>query len=50
MSKKDNKNKKNENNMEKYGEFIPTLYTWTGLEKQKKIAKKLENITNKPDK
>ncbi len=31
----------------KYGEFIPTFYTWVGLEEQKEIAERLENITKK---
>lgn len=29
----------------KYGEFIPTYYAWVGLEKQKEIVERLENIT-----
>ena len=29
----------------KYGEFISSYFAWIGLEKQKKIAKELEEIT-----
>ncbi len=31
----------------KYGEFIPSYFTWLTLEKQKEIAEKLSNITKK---
>lgn len=31
----------------KYGEFIPTFYTWIGLEEQKEVVERLENISNK---
>lgn len=34
----------------KYGEFIPTYYTWVGLDEQKQIVERLENITNKEQK
>lgn len=29
----------------KYGEFIPTYYSWIGLDEQKEIVEKLEKIT-----
>lgn len=29
----------------KYGEFIPTYFSWIGLEEQKKRVERLENIT-----
>ncbi len=28
-----------------YGEFIPSFYTWVGLDEQKEIVERLENIT-----
>lgn len=31
----------------KYGEFIPSYFAWLTLEKQKKIANKLSDITKK---
>lgn len=31
----------------KYGEFISSYFVWIPLEKQKKRAKELENITKK---
>ena len=31
----------------KYGEFISSYFAWITLEKQKKEAKKLENMTKK---
>lgn len=33
-----------------YGEFIPSYYGWIDLDEQKKIAKKLAKITEKPKK
>lgn len=32
-------------NTTKYGEFIPSFYTWVGLDEQKEIVEKLENMT-----
>lgn len=37
----------NEEEKTKYGEFIPSYFAWLTLEKQKKIADKLSNITKK---
>lgn len=31
----------------KYGEFVSSYFAWLTLDRQKKIAKKLENITKK---
>lgn len=39
--------KKSRKNVTKYGEFIPSYYAWIGLDEQKEIANRLENITNK---
>ena len=33
--------------LEKNGEFIPSFYNWMDLDKQKKIAEKLANMTKK---
>ncbi|MBR3133447.1 MAG: hypothetical protein IKG42_05220 [Clostridia bacterium] len=33
-----------------YGEFVPSFDHWVTPDEQKKIAKKLENITKKPKK
>jgi len=41
---------KSKKKVTKYGEFIPTFDKWIGLEEQKEIVEKLENITNKKDK
>ena len=41
---------KTKKSVTKYGEFIPTFHQWTGLENQKKIVERLENITNKKEK
>ena len=38
--------KKSRKNVTKYGEFIPSYYTWLGLDEQKKNVERLENITN----
>ena len=34
-------------NVTKYGEFIPSFYSWIGLDEQKEIVDRLENITKK---
>ena len=39
--------KKSKKNVTKYGEFIPSFYTWIGLDEQKEVVERLENITNK---
>lgn len=40
--------KKNlEEDSTKYGEFISSFFGWKTLDKQKEIAKKLEDITKK---
>ena len=31
----------------KYGEFISSYFAWVGLDKQKEIVNRLENMTNK---
>lgn len=36
---------KTRKNVTKYGEFIPSCYTWVGLDEQKEIVERLENIT-----
>ena len=41
------KNKKKKGNMELYGEFVPTFHAWVGLDEQKEIVERLENITKK---
>lgn len=46
------KNKFNNRNEEiedatKYGEFIPTFFTWNTLKEQKEKAEEMENITKK---
>lgn len=38
---------KSKKNSTKYGEFIPSFYTWVGLEEQKEIVERLENISHK---
>lgn len=38
---------KSRKNVTKYGEFIPTYYAWVGLDNQKKVVERLENITDK---
>ena len=40
---------KSKKSVTKYGEFIPTFHQWVGLENQKKIVERLENITKKKD-
>lgn len=42
--KKEDKNKKEDTT--KYGEFVSSYFTWVTLEQQKKIANKLENVTD----
>ena len=37
--------KEEEEDFTKYGEFISSYFAWLGLEKQKKKADKLSNIT-----
>lgn len=44
---KSNKEKKKENNVTRYGEFITTYFSWLPIEKQKENAKKFEEITKK---
>ena len=39
------KNKIEDKDIEKYGEFMSSYFEWTSLEDQKKIANRLENIT-----
>ena len=39
--------KKEKKNTTKYGEFVPSFNAWLGLNEQKEIAEKLENITKK---
>ena len=34
----------------KYGEFVSSYFAWLTLERQKKTARKLENITKKNNK
>ena len=58
MNKKDNKNNNHKKvniklGMEefgedgtKYGEFVPSYFTWVSLEDQKYIAKQLEDMTD----
>ena len=41
------KKKKEKEDSTKYGEFVPTFFTWIGLDEQKEAAKKLENVTKK---
>lgn len=41
--------KEYEEDFTKYGEFISSYFAWLGLEKQKKKADKLSNITKKDD-
>lgn len=36
-------------NVTKYGEFISSYFAWLNLDKQKKNADKLSNITKKKD-
>ena len=43
------KNKNNEEDTTKYGEFISSYFAWVTLPEQKSKAKKLENITKTPN-
>lgn len=46
MKNKEKKvNKENVEDTTKYGEFISSFFSWIGLDKQKKRAKELENMT-----
>ena len=47
MNKKDNNKKEKIEDITKYGEFIPTFFTWNTLKEQKEKTKKLEEITKK---
>ena len=38
------KEKRNKN-VTKYGEFVPSFHAWVGLDEQKEIVEKLENIS-----
>lgn len=40
-------NKEKKEDATKYGEFVCSNYHWVPLDEQKKIAKKMENITKK---
>ena len=40
-----NEKRVNREDKTKYGEFISSFFKWKTLDKQKDIAKKLENIT-----
>ena len=42
-------NKKVDNNNLNYGEIIPSMFSWLSLEKQKKRAEELDNITKDQD-
>lgn len=37
-------------NVTKYGEFVPTFHAWIGLDEQKEIVRRLENIGKKDKK
>lgn len=41
---------KTKKNVTKYGEFVPTFFAWTGLDRQREIVERLENIIKKEDK
>lgn len=43
----DKKEKREKEDGTKYGEFIPSYFTWITPEEQKEEAKKLENMTKK---
>lgn len=38
---------KEKKNVTKYGEFVPSFHAWVGLDEQKEIVERLENITKK---
>lgn len=42
-----NKVEKQKRDTTKYGEFVCSAYHWLPIEKQKKQAQKLENVTKK---
>ena len=44
-----NENRKVEQNNSNYGEVIPSMFSWLPLEKQKKRAEELDNITKDQD-
>lgn len=44
--KKDDK-KNNNNNSAECGEFVPSFFTWQSLDKQKKRANELDDMTKK---
>lgn len=47
---KENKTKvENREDATKYGEFVSSYFGWVSLEKQKKQAEKIENITKKKE-
>ena len=41
---------KTRKNVTKYGEFVPTFFAWTGLDRQKKIVQRLENSGKEEEK
>ena len=45
-----NMDDKKKKNVTKYGEFVPTFHAWVGLDEQKEIVERLENITKTKDK
>ena len=45
MEDKNKKNKNEEEDSTKYGEFISSYFAWNTLDKQKEDAEKLSNIT-----
>ena len=38
---------KKSKNVTKYGEFVPSFHAWIGLDEQKEIVKRLENLGKK---
>ncbi len=51
QSKETNKKElKEKEDSTKYGEAVPSMFAWTGLEEQKEKAKQLENATKKNNK
>ena len=47
MNKNKDNNIKEEEDSTKYGEFISSFFSWITLDKQKKKAKELEDMTKK---
>ncbi len=45
--KRKSEERREKEDVTKYGEFIPSAFGWDTLEGQKKEVEKLENITNK---